>query len=59
MVTDSHRVLARWRNHFCHLFVAHGLSDVRQTEEHTAESLVFDSRALEFDTVIEMVKTNK
>jgi len=40
MVTDFHSILARWRNHFSQLFNVHGVSDVRQTEIHTAEPLV-------------------
>ena len=34
LVTDSHSMLARWRNHFSKLFNVHGISDVRQTETH-------------------------
>jgi len=33
--TDSHSILAGWRNHFSQLFNVHGVSDVRQTEMHT------------------------
>ena len=32
LVTDSHSILARWRNHFCRLLNVHGENDVRQTE---------------------------
>jgi hypothetical protein len=39
LVTDSHRILARLRNHFSQLFNAHGFIDVRQTEKYTAEPL--------------------
>jgi len=35
LVTDSHSILARWRNHFSYLFNVHGVSDVRQTDIHT------------------------
>jgi len=28
-VTDSHSILARWRNHFCQLFNVHGFNYVR------------------------------
>jgi hypothetical protein len=34
LVTDSHSILARWRNHFSQLFNVLGVSDVRQTEIH-------------------------
>jgi len=40
LVTDSNSILARWSNHFSQLFNVHGVSDVRQTEIHTAEPLV-------------------
>jgi len=28
LVTDSHSILARWRNHFSQLFNVHGVSNV-------------------------------
>ena len=31
LLTDSHSILARWRNHFSQLFNVHGINDVRQT----------------------------
>jgi hypothetical protein len=34
-ITDSHSVLAGWRNHFSQLLKVHGVIDVRQTEIHT------------------------
>jgi len=40
LVTDCHSILARWRNYFSQLLDVHGVNDVRQTETHTAESLV-------------------
>jgi len=43
MVTDSHSILARCRNHFSQLLNVHEVHDVRQTEIHTAESLVPES----------------
>jgi hypothetical protein len=46
LVTDSHSILARWRNHFSQLLNVHGVNDVRQTEIQTAESLVPESSAL-------------
>jgi hypothetical protein len=39
LVTDSHSILTRWKNHFCQLFNVHKVSDVRQTEIHAAEPL--------------------
>jgi hypothetical protein len=35
-VTDSHTILARWRNHFSQLLNVYGVNDVRQAEMHTA-----------------------
>jgi len=35
-VTDSHSILATWRNHFSQLLKVYGVNDVRQTEIHTA-----------------------
>jgi len=32
LVTNSYRILARWRNHFSQLLNVHGVNDVRQTE---------------------------
>ena len=59
-VADSHSILARWCNHFCQLFVVHGVSDVRQTEIHTAEPLVPEPSAFEVGMAIEKLirKTN-
>jgi len=45
--------LARWWNHFCQLFVVHGVSDVRQTEIYTAEPLVLELSAFEVEMAIE------
>jgi len=59
LVTDSHSILARWRNHFSQLFNVHGISDVRQTEIHTAEPLVPESSAFEVEMAIEKLKRHK
>jgi hypothetical protein len=40
MVTDSHKILARWRNQFSQLMNVHGVDDVRQTQIHTADPQV-------------------
>jgi len=37
LVTDSHSILARWRNYFCQFFIVHEVNEVRQTEIYTAE----------------------
>jgi len=48
LVTDSHSILARWRNHFFQLLNIPGVNDVRHTEIHTAEPLVPEPSAFEF-----------
>jgi hypothetical protein len=59
LVTDCHSILARWRNHFFQLFNVHGVNDVRQTEIHTAEPLVPELSALEFEMTIEKLKRRR
>jgi len=48
LITDSHSILSRWRNHFLQLLIVPGVNDVRQTEIHTAEPLVPEPSASEF-----------
>jgi hypothetical protein len=52
LVKESHSILARWRNSFSQLFNVHGVNDVRQTEIHTAETLVPEPRAFEVEMAI-------
>ena len=59
LVTDYHSILARWRIHFSQLFTVHGISDVRQTEIHTAETLVPEPSAFEFEMAIEKLKRSQ
>ena len=59
MVIDFHSILARWRNHLSQLFNAHGVSDVRQREMHTAEPLVPQPRASEVEMATEKLKRHK
>jgi hypothetical protein len=59
LVTNSHSVLAGWRSHFSQLFSVHGVSDVRQTYIHTAESLVPHLRACEVEMAIKKLKRHK
>jgi hypothetical protein len=40
LLADSHSIFNRWKNYFCPLLNVHGVSDIRQTEMHTAEPLV-------------------
>ena len=59
MFPHCHSILARWRIHFSQLFNVHGVSDVRQTEIHTAEPLVTEPRASEVELAIEKLKSRK
>jgi hypothetical protein len=47
LVTDSHSILARRRNHFSQLLNVHEVNDVRQTEIQTAEPLVPEPSSFE------------
>jgi hypothetical protein len=58
-VTDSHTILARWRNHLSQLLNVHGVNDVRQEEIHTAEPLAPESSAFEVEMAIEKLKRHK
>jgi aminoglycoside N3'-acetyltransferase len=59
LVTDSHSILARWRNYFSQLLHVHGVDYVRQTEIHTAEPLIPKPSATEIQLAIEKLKSNK
>jgi len=41
------------------MFTVHGISDVRQTEIHTAETLVPEPSAFEFEMAIEKLKRSQ
>jgi len=56
LVTESHSILARWRNHFSQLWNVHGDNDVRQTEIHTVEPLVPEPSTFESEMAIEKLK---
>ena len=56
LVTYSHSILARWRNHFSQLLNIHGVNDVRQTELHMAEPLVPEPSGFELELAIEKQK---
>ena len=59
LITDSHSILARWRNHFSQPYSVHGLSDGRQTEIHTRQPPVPEPSAFEVDMAIEKLKRHK
>jgi len=59
LVADSHGIVARWRNYFYQLFNVLGVKDIGQTEIHTAEPLVPEPSASEFELAIDMLKSHK
>jgi hypothetical protein len=59
LVSDSHSILARWRNHFSLLLNVHGVNDVRQTEIQTAEPLMPEPSAFEFEMANEKLNRHK
>ena len=56
---DTHSIVVRWRNYFPQLFNVHGVKDVGQAETHTAEPLVSEPRAFEFELTIGKLKSHK
>jgi len=59
LVADTHSIMARWRNYFSQILNVHGVSDVRQTEIHTAVPLVPEPGALEVELAIEELTSHK
>ena len=59
LVADSHGIVVRWRNYFSQLFNVHGVKDVGQAEIHTAEPLVPEPSAFEFELAIGKLKSHK
>ena len=59
LVSNSHSILATWKNYFSQLLNVHGVNDVRQREIQTAELLVPDTSAFEFELAIEELKIHK
>ena len=57
LVADSHSILPRWRKHFSQLLNMNGVNDVRETELHTAESLVPEPSAFDLELAIEKIKS--
>jgi len=58
LVAGSHSIVTRWGNHFSQLLNTHGVNDVRQSEIQTAEALVPEPSAFEFEMAIEKLKTH-
>ena len=59
LVTDSHSILDRWRNHFSQLLNINWVNVVRQTEIHTAEPPVPEPSAFEVELATEKLKSHK
>jgi hypothetical protein len=59
LVTDCHSILAVWRNHCSQLLNVHVVSDVRQTEIHTAEPLLPELSVFEVENAIDKLKSHK
>ena len=59
LFTDSHSILAGWRNYFSQPLNVHGVNDVRHTEIHTAKPLVPKQSTLEDEMATEKLKRNK
>ena len=58
-MADSYCILARWRNYFSQLLNPHGVNDVRQTEIHTAETLVPEPSTFEVELAIENLNSHR
>jgi len=59
LVTNSHSILARWRNRFSQQLNAHGVNGVRRAEIHTAEPLVPKPSAFEVEMITEKLNRHK
>jgi hypothetical protein len=59
LLADSHSILNRWKKYFTQLLKVDMMSDVRQIEIHTAESLVPDPSPFEVEIALAKLKTYK
>jgi hypothetical protein len=59
LVTDCLSILASWRKHFVQLFNLYGVTDVRQTEIHTAKPQVPEPSAFEVKMATGNLKRHK
>ena len=59
LVRDSHSILAKWSNNFSQLLNIYGVSEVRQTEIHTTETLVPEPSTFGFEMAFEKLKRHK
>jgi hypothetical protein len=53
---DSQNIFNRWKNCFIQLFNLHGVSDIRQTQIHTAELFVPEPSSFKVEISIEKLK---
>jgi len=51
--------MSRGKNYVCQLLNVHATNDVRQTEMHTAEPLIFEPSPFEVEIAIEELKRYK
>ena len=58
LVTDSHTILAMWRNYFSQLLYVLGVNEVRQTKIHTAEPLVTEPSTSDVELAIEKLESH-
>jgi len=59
LMADSHSIVARWRKYFSQLFNVYGFKNVGQVEVHTAEPLVPEPSAAQFEVAIDKPKSHK
>jgi len=58
LVTEFHHIFVMCWNHFLQLVSVHGVSDLRQTEIHTAQPIVPELSAFEVQMTIEKIKSH-
>jgi hypothetical protein len=57
LLADSQNILYRWKNYFSQLLNVHNVSDFRQIEVHTAETLGPGPSRLEVEIAIAKLKS--
>jgi hypothetical protein len=59
LLSGSYIILNRWKNYFCQLLKVHGVTDIRQTEIHTADLVVPEPSSFEVEIATEKLKRYK
>ena len=59
LVADSYSIVAKRRSYFSQLLKVHGVNDIKHTDIQTAEPLVLELSAFEFELAIENLKSHK